>query len=319
MTVLRSVSKDLIAPDLEAAIEVEESHWRVTIATGLMPALVVLLFGILTDRNLPLIMFTMHSIAMFGSGLIVANRRKQSLRELVTDCIGWHRIDLTSKVSIACFFACAGLVSVLIGDLIFNRLVGDSLSKTLQELGVTGMSLSFKVLWGLYFVTVNPVIEEFFWRGLLGSLLRRGLQSAQSPNMSENVFQRSRALFHSDSNLVLARQNLYQSRNMQTHSEENEESPSGNDNRQITQNTCFSLKERLALSSLYGSYHFVVIGVLIDGIIGAFIGFCLVMALGMLLLRLAYSNETGGWALAVATHFGVDLGVAIAIGVSLMS
>ena len=70
--------------------------------------------------------------------------------------------------------------------------------------------------------------------------------------------------------------------------------------------------EKLLISMLYGSYHFVVVSVLVDGILYGVVGYIFVVGVGLGLFSLIEAKRCGFY-VAVAAHMGLDLGTVFAI------
>ena len=233
-------------------------------AISLTPVLVVVIFCILTELYVAAL-FAMHVIVMIGLPLMSVSNLWTKYRPFVS-------FDFVTLPNIAVFGLVAGF-----GFLCFLPLrCGVSPEAVCLEVSpfadrlLAGVPLVWRIIVGLYFCFVNPVIEEFFWRTFLW---------------------RELVLLEGRSTLTAVDSSSYGTLPLK-----------GAAQTSAPQTASLSALRLVALGVAYAAYHVVFFAfrataaVAVAGAVG-------LTVLGVVLTK---TRETLGFTLAVAVHAGVD-------------
>jgi len=280
------------------------------VAIALSPLAFMLLF-VTFLRNVFLAMFAMHGISMTLSPILyitfVSHDWSYYKGFLVAQTKRWrHQIWAVPVVFIVS-------ASMIFGGYILIRCDGPlGICIPLQLNCFTeGMALPtvVLVLLGTYFCLVNPILEESFWRVFLYRELGTVLFLANG----DFAHGEQRSIWDYIGGCCPPEERRRPIFFFHRYSSSREDSPPS-----IVDTTDVRLTEigYLTLSLLYASYHFVVVFHLM-GLVWAILGVSFLALLGRLWI-FARNDERFGILTAIASHMGVDVGVAVAIGCAVL-
>ncbi|KAF4655447.1 hypothetical protein FOZ61_007566 [Perkinsus olseni] len=326
---------------------------------GLTPALTVIAFGLLL-RNMILAMFIMHAIMLLGPTVYLMGNTsiRAGLRNSSESTPPhWYRVYFSSEM--ANTFNGSGtvllsllsfLVTTLCGSLIYLMLqcsgrwwqilcIG-SYESQLDIFGLGGLrhtSLLFDVLLALYFIIVNPLIEEFFWRIFLIKELSDSSQNSHMGRLQQEFSpvptsepQDRMAPTGGDAELDIevgaARSDVFMdeetarsvSSMVASISPPSPAVSASNSSRLVS----YSETVNWVGSALYGSYHILVVWALLNSLPYAILAFILLVLVGRLLIFIIQSEQgpnasISGFCLATAVHSGLDTVVVFALAAAL--
>jgi hypothetical protein len=160
-------------------------------------------------------------------------------------------------------------------------------NNNIAQFGFQEAPVPLAIACGIYFSVVNPTIEELFWRVFM-------LKETAAGKDTGNV-----AVSQSEVDLLIS---------------PSMEAGIPVESSVATQSNP-SWTMRIWLSSLYASYHTLVAGAFLGGVVYGFLSFFVLMVLGIVLIQIfIHSGSSNGFYRAVFLHAGIDLGVAIALG-----
>jgi hypothetical protein len=268
--------------------------WRI-IFVGLLPAVVVAL-SMFVGHNIFIAMFVMHWSSMIPVPLALTYfiHGKAEIR--------WYIEYVKQQKFLSDWRICLMLLTV--GTLVpvlgymadscktaqWHFCVG-AVDDNLAQYGFKDAPKALIIACAVYFPIVNPIIEELFWRVYMdreytfsACLATREGAEDESLHLMENG-----ASMDNNSDTILP-----------TKSTKSNEIP---------------LYVKLIFSSLYSSYHTMVVGVFLGGVQYGILAFFGIGALGLLFQYIfSVSDNRSGFGRAVCFHVGIDAGVVIALG-----
>jgi hypothetical protein len=263
------------------------------VGIGILPAVVVGI-SMFVAHNVFIAMFVMHwsVMVLVPITLTVFNQGMAGL--------SWYKDYLRQQTPISDFRI--SVVLFLLGALVafsayalnschtikWELCIG-SVNSNVADYGFTDSPKWLIILCAVYFPLINPFIEEMFWRVYMDHEYILSVSDIDADHTSDEE----------TSNLVEG-QYLNSSENRPIKSTNTKDIP---------------ILVRLLFSSLYASYHTMVVGVFLGGIEYGILAFFLVTALGLVFQFIfASSNPRCALVRAVALHAGIDTGVVVALG-----
>ena len=258
---------------------------RVTLC-GLLPAAIVAV-SMFAAHNVFVAMFLMHWIAMLPIILAVTYWTKGR------DGLSWYREYLSQQEFMPTMWTCVGLFVSGAGIVVASYIVGScrtaqwglcvgKVNENIAEYGFRDAPLALVIICALYFPIINPIIEELYWRVFMDREYTLGEESIQGQQKPEEVATLVEASSLSPKLATVAQVPFFY---------------------------------RLLFSSLYASYHTMVVGVFLGGVLFGILAFFALTSLGLIFQFIFNSSSPRqGYIRAVFLHIGVDLGVVIALG-----
>jgi hypothetical protein len=254
---------------------------------GLLPATAVSL-SMFLGHNLFLAMFVMHwaAIAFTVIAYTAVTGGLSGLRWYIRYLVAQQ---LKSVLWFCIIFFFAGILVVVSGYISascrlneWRYCVGD-VDDNIAKYGFQDAQTWLLIVSLIYFPLMNPLLEELFWRVFM-------MRAA-------GFFPDESSQRESDEEIGLIRGENGTSRLLS----------------ETLKTVPFSV--RLLLSALYASYHTVVVGVFLGGIVYGVASFFMVTALGLIFFVLfsTFAFDEGFYP-AVFLHMGVDIGVLVALG-----
>ena len=259
------------------------------ILIGFLPAAVVAL-SMFVGHNIFVAMFVMHwtSMTLAPIALVYYLHGKSEIK-WYADYLRQQQFLTDWRLCIP--FVVAGVLIPVLGYMVdscrtasWHFCVG-RIDDNLAKYGFEDASKALIIACAVYFPIVNPIIEELFWRVFMDReySLSVGLSSME-PLEDESSY--------------LVETGRYPDSGIKS-----------------TKSDAIPLPIKLVFSSLYASYHTMVVGVFLGGVQFGILAF-----FGITLLGLAFqyifsvSDPSRGFFRAVCFHVGVDAGVVIALG-----
>ena len=264
---------------------------KVVIA-GLVPAIVIAI-AMFAVHNVFVAMFLMHWVGMVVVAAIVTIHDKGVNGILwYSKYLGIQEL-LPIKGACAIYFTLGTVIPIVSYMIISCRTINwgmciGPVTENIAEYGFRDAPLWLVVCCAIYFPTVNPFIEEMFWRVFMNHEV--------SPLESEPA--------SNEESAILGDGEASPSTMASTASVE-----------KLPHLEPLSLLNRVLFSALYASYHTMVVGVFLGGFRFGILAFFLLVALGMVFQHIfAINSVSRGFYQAVSLHVGVDLGAMIALG-----
>jgi len=259
------------------------------VCVGLLPAATVAL-SMFVGHNIFVAMFVMHWTAMILAplALVYFLHGKYEIQWYL-DYIRQQQFFSDWRLCVPLFLL--GVIITVLGYMVdscrtmsWHFCVGQ-VDDNLAKYGFEDASKALIIACAVYFPLVNPLIEELFWRVFMDReyTVSVGLSSIETVE-------------DESSHLV-----------------ESGECPQ-NDIKS-TKSDSIPISIKLLFSSLYSSYHTMVVGVFLGGIQFGILAFFCIAALGYVFQYIfSVSDPKRGFFRAVAFHAGIDAGVVIALG-----
>ncbi len=261
-----------------------DTSWlvRATIV-GLLPALVVGV-SVFAIRNMFLAMVLMHWVAMVP-GILVSTYFSKGK----PGC-AWYWLYLKQQRVRQNTLICIGLFVVAAGAVI-GAYVGSTcraydwalcigrVTNNVAEYGFDAAPRWLITVCAVYFASVNPLVEELFWRVFMDHEYLVGLIVPADPDEEQAILSE------------------------------------GEDVSCPHATTRVPPLIRVYFSCLYASYHTMIVGVFLGGVAFGVVSLFALTGLG-LIFQFIFANSASddGYARAVALHAGLDIGVVVAIG-----
>jgi hypothetical protein len=259
------------------------------VCVGLLPAATVAL-SMFVGHNIFVAMFVMHWTAMILAPLALVYFLHGKYE------IQWYFDYIKQQQFFSDWRLCVPLL--LLGVLIpvlgymadscrtmsWHFCVGQ-VDENLAKYGFEDASKALIIACAVYFPIVNPLIEELFWRVFMDReyTVCVGLSSIETME---------------DESSQLVERGEYPQNDIKS-----------------TKSDSIPISIKLLFSSLYSSYHTMVVGVFLGGVQFGILAFFCIAALGYVFQYIfSVSDPKRGFSRAVAFHAGIDTGVVIALG-----
>ena len=255
------------------------------IILGLFPAAVVAL-SMFVGRNIFVAMFVMHWTAMVivPVGFLYYIHGKTEIRWYM-DYIRQQELLPDWRICVGLLFlgCLVPLLSYMVDScrtLSWHFCVG-RVDENLAKYGFEDASKGLIIACAVYFPIVNPIIEELFWRVFMDREY-----TLQSPKLSDDD-EASYLVENGDAASLI----------------------------KSTNSQYIPISVKLVFSSLYSSYHTMVVGVFLGGVQYGILAFFCIAGLGLIFQYIfSASDPKRGFFRAVFLHIGIDAGVVIALG-----
>ena len=258
------------------------------IILGLLPAAVVAL-SMFVGHNIFVAMFVMHWTAMaFVPVVFLYFLHGKSEIRWYMDYI--QQQELLPDWRICILLLLLGVLVTVLGymadscrTLSWHFCVG-RVDDNLAKYGFEEASKALIIACAVYFPIVNPIIEELFWRVFMDREY-----TLQAAKLSDQVIDEEASQLVDNGDLVPLIK--------------------------TTKSQQIPISVKLVFSSLYSSYHTMVVGVFLGGVQYGILAFFCIAGLGLIFQYIfSVSDPKRGFFRDVFLHIGIDAGVIIALG-----